>query len=233
MNDVSACPNCGGKTHTAVPRRARGGHGPNYLPGSGRILRAARFTLVVCRDCGLTRFFAAKEARAKLKESGKWSAGLSAALDARRRDQMIRERGTPTASGMLMLSVFLIMTGGGRAPASSAPPGRTTGSWSFSACSCWSRASWASRACSRSRPTRARCCSSSAPTAAPRRRRGCAGRTPSTPRSASRCACATSRAPTSRSTTPTATRSRSPRSWSGGWWTPPRPSSRWTTTRTT
>ena len=49
-----------------------------------------------------------------------------------------------------------------------------------------------------------------------RRRPGCAGRTRSTPRSASRCACATSRARGSRSTTTTATRSRSPRSWCGG-----------------
>jgi predicted nucleic-acid-binding Zn-ribbon protein len=35
-------------------------------------VRSARFTLVVCRDCGLTRFFASPEARAKLKESSKW-----------------------------------------------------------------------------------------------------------------------------------------------------------------
>jgi hypothetical protein len=40
----------------------------------GTFLRAARFSLVVCRDCGLTRFFASSEARAKLKESGKWKA---------------------------------------------------------------------------------------------------------------------------------------------------------------
>ena len=73
MDGVSACPNCGGKTLYSGPATSSaGGHAPNYLPGLGTFLRAARFTLVVCRDCGLTRFFAAPEARAKLKESGKW-----------------------------------------------------------------------------------------------------------------------------------------------------------------
>ena len=58
---------------TAGPATSSGGgHAPNYLPGLGTFLRAAKFTLVVCRDCGLTRFFASPEARAKLKESGKW-----------------------------------------------------------------------------------------------------------------------------------------------------------------
>ena len=73
MNGVSAGPNCGGTSQYGGPATSSGGgHAPNYLPGLGSFLRAARFTLVVCRDCGLTRFFAASEARAKLKESGKW-----------------------------------------------------------------------------------------------------------------------------------------------------------------
>jgi predicted nucleic-acid-binding Zn-ribbon protein len=73
MTGFSPCPNCGGTTLYRGPETsAGGGHAPNYLPGLGRFLRTARFTLVVCRDCGLTRFFAEPEARAKLKESGKW-----------------------------------------------------------------------------------------------------------------------------------------------------------------
>lgn len=69
------CPNCGSNTLYRGPETsAGGGHAPNYLAGLGGFLRAARFTLVVCRDCGLTRFFAGPEARAKLKESGKWKA---------------------------------------------------------------------------------------------------------------------------------------------------------------
>lgn len=75
MDDASACPNCGGHTLYQGPETsAGGGHAPNYLPGLGKFLFTARFRLVVCRDCGLTRFFAQPEARAKLKESGKWKA---------------------------------------------------------------------------------------------------------------------------------------------------------------
>jgi len=39
----------------------------------GGFLAAAKFVLVVCRDCGLTRFFASPAARAKLSEAKKWS----------------------------------------------------------------------------------------------------------------------------------------------------------------
>ena len=73
MTTLSACPNCGGSSQYRGPETsAGGGHAPNYLRGLGKFWRAARFTLVVCRDCGLTRFFADDEARAKLKESGHW-----------------------------------------------------------------------------------------------------------------------------------------------------------------
>ncbi len=73
MTGVSPCPSCGGNTLYRGPETSSGGgHAPNYLPGLGSFLRAAKFTLVVCRDCGLTRFFVAPEARVKLKESSKW-----------------------------------------------------------------------------------------------------------------------------------------------------------------
>ena len=75
MDQVAPCPECGSKTLYRGPETsAGGGHAPNYLPGLGKFLSTARFVLVVCRDCGLTRFFAQPEARAKLKESGKWKA---------------------------------------------------------------------------------------------------------------------------------------------------------------
>ena len=73
MTGVSPCPSCGGNTLYRGPETSSGGgHAPNYLAGLGTFLRSARFSLVVCRDCGLTRFFAAPEARAKLKESARW-----------------------------------------------------------------------------------------------------------------------------------------------------------------
>ncbi len=73
MTTLSACPNCGGTSQYRGPETsAGGGNAPNYLPGLGNFLRSARFTLVICRDCGLTRFFAGPEAREKLRESSKW-----------------------------------------------------------------------------------------------------------------------------------------------------------------
>ena len=74
MDTLAPCPNCGGNTLYQGPEVDSGGaHAPNYLPGLGGFLRSARFRLVVCRDCGLTRFFASAEARTKLKDSRKWT----------------------------------------------------------------------------------------------------------------------------------------------------------------
>jgi predicted nucleic-acid-binding Zn-ribbon protein len=71
---VAPCPNCGAanlyRTRKAVS--AGGGHAPNYLPGLGRLIVPGRFRVVVCRDCGFTRFFAEREATDRLSESGRW-----------------------------------------------------------------------------------------------------------------------------------------------------------------
>lgn len=75
MDTLAPCPNCGGHTLYEGPETsAGGGHAPSYLPGLGGFIRQAKFVLVVCRDCGLTRFFASAQARAKLKESRHWKA---------------------------------------------------------------------------------------------------------------------------------------------------------------
>jgi hypothetical protein len=47
-------------------------HGPNILPGLGRLFHRARMSLVLCRDCGFVRVFADAEARAKVSQSNKW-----------------------------------------------------------------------------------------------------------------------------------------------------------------
>jgi predicted nucleic-acid-binding Zn-ribbon protein len=73
MDNVTPCPNCKSNTLYCGPATSSGGgHAPDYLPGLGKFIFSARFVLVVCRDCGLTRFFAQPEARAKLNESSKW-----------------------------------------------------------------------------------------------------------------------------------------------------------------
>lgn len=73
MDRVAPCPNCGGAhLYKSVEVGAGGGHAPNYLPGLGSFLRTEKFELVLCRDCGLTRFFARPSARQKLSDSKKW-----------------------------------------------------------------------------------------------------------------------------------------------------------------
>lgn len=73
--EAQTCPNCRGRElyRSKRPVGSGGGYAPNYLPGLGSFLRcSARLEVVVCSDCGLTRFFASPEARAKLSSSTKW-----------------------------------------------------------------------------------------------------------------------------------------------------------------
>jgi predicted nucleic-acid-binding Zn-ribbon protein len=73
MDAVASCPNCrGGNLFRSQEISAGGGYAPNYLPGLGGFFGAEKFVVVVCRDCGLTRFFARPQARAKLPEAKKW-----------------------------------------------------------------------------------------------------------------------------------------------------------------
>jgi predicted nucleic-acid-binding Zn-ribbon protein len=73
MMNVAPCPNCGSKNlfkSNAVS--AGGGHAPNYLPGLGGFISAEKFHLVLCGNCGLTRFFARQEALRKVADAKKW-----------------------------------------------------------------------------------------------------------------------------------------------------------------
>lgn len=74
MHHVSSCPNCGGGNlyRTVKPVSAGGGYAPNYLPGLGAWYAAEKFDIVVCRDCGLTRWFASEKARRALQDSSRW-----------------------------------------------------------------------------------------------------------------------------------------------------------------
>ncbi len=73
MDTLSPCPNCGSRTLYEGPSvSSGGGHAPVYLPGLGTFWRAAKFTVVGCWACGLTRLFAVPDARARLGESRKW-----------------------------------------------------------------------------------------------------------------------------------------------------------------
>ena len=71
---AASCPECGKSNlfKSVAAISAGGGHAPNYLPGLGTLLFAAKLHVVVCQDCGLTRHFAEKEGLAKLSQSEKW-----------------------------------------------------------------------------------------------------------------------------------------------------------------
>ena len=67
------CPECDGHSLYHTTARSGSGYGPVLLPGLGRFLRMADFHVVVCADCGLTRFYAAQDARSKLRTSKRWT----------------------------------------------------------------------------------------------------------------------------------------------------------------
>ena len=71
----SPCPNCDSTEQYQSKKEvsAGGGYAPNHLPSLGKWHRAANFTVVVCKRCGLTRFFASTEARDKLGETDAWT----------------------------------------------------------------------------------------------------------------------------------------------------------------
>ena len=71
---ISPCPNCGTKSlfRSAKSVSGGGGYAPDYLKGLGGWAGGGKFDIVICPNCGLTRFFASPEARAKLASSKKW-----------------------------------------------------------------------------------------------------------------------------------------------------------------
>ena len=48
------------------------GFGPDLLPGASGVFHLARFDVVVCCSCGLTRFFAPRETVDKVAKSALW-----------------------------------------------------------------------------------------------------------------------------------------------------------------
>jgi len=66
------CPECAGANLYCTETNSGGGYGPILLPGLGGFIRLARFQVVVCADCGLTRFYAEPNARAKLARARAW-----------------------------------------------------------------------------------------------------------------------------------------------------------------
>ena len=66
------CPESDGQDLYFTETNSGGGYGPILLPGLGRFMRLARFRVLVCAGCGLTRFYATQDARAKLPAAKAW-----------------------------------------------------------------------------------------------------------------------------------------------------------------
>jgi predicted nucleic-acid-binding Zn-ribbon protein len=66
------CRNCGSRALYLTQVSAGGGYAPNYLPQLGTLFAAAKFNVIVCKNCGETRLFAPPEALDKLENSTKW-----------------------------------------------------------------------------------------------------------------------------------------------------------------
>ncbi len=51
----------------------RGGYGPDLLPGASGVFASGKMRVVVCKNCGLIRYFASKEALSKIAaKDGRW-----------------------------------------------------------------------------------------------------------------------------------------------------------------
>ena len=79
--DTNKCKQCGEESlYKTEGVFARGGYGPDLLPGLASIWsirNGAKFQVVACSNCGLTQFYADEKTRTKLATSEKWKNGIS------------------------------------------------------------------------------------------------------------------------------------------------------------
>lgn len=68
------CPECGSNNlYTQGGIAARGGYGPDLLPGASGMLVSAKMRVVVCKGCGLMRFYASPDALKRVTKENDWS----------------------------------------------------------------------------------------------------------------------------------------------------------------
>ena len=70
--DSKICPECAEQNLYTRTVYSSGGYGPSLLRGLGNLLYTPKFSVVVCADCGLTRFYAEPRAVAKLPQAQDW-----------------------------------------------------------------------------------------------------------------------------------------------------------------
>ena len=67
------CPECEGTNlFTRNGISARGGYGPDLLPGASSLFTSPKMMAIVCKDCGLIRYFATGETLAKIGADRGW-----------------------------------------------------------------------------------------------------------------------------------------------------------------
>ena len=67
------CPECDGtELYVHGDISTRGGYGPDLLPGTSGLFTTAKMKAVVCKDCGLVRFYAQRDTLAKLTADHGW-----------------------------------------------------------------------------------------------------------------------------------------------------------------
>ncbi|HHY10521.1 MAG TPA: hypothetical protein GX528_08150 [Firmicutes bacterium] len=62
------CQHCGSGDLCFTDTAANGGYGPSFLPGTG-FLKPAKFRIIVCEQCGFTRWFVVPGDLGKVKNS--------------------------------------------------------------------------------------------------------------------------------------------------------------------
>ena len=71
---LKPCPHCeSNEVYERPDVTVKGSSGPDLLPGLAPWYGGGKATVVVCRSCGLMRFFASAEARDRIAESQKWT----------------------------------------------------------------------------------------------------------------------------------------------------------------
>jgi len=70
--NVAPCSDCGSRDLRTTTADAGGSRGPDLLPGVSGWFVPAKFDVVVCCNCGLTRFFVPQETIDKVAKSALW-----------------------------------------------------------------------------------------------------------------------------------------------------------------
>lgn len=65
---MEKCQACGQSDLLATKTSAKGGYGPDLLPGTG-IFKGANFQVVVCTECGFVHFYVHPDDLHKVKSS--------------------------------------------------------------------------------------------------------------------------------------------------------------------